>query len=320
MATCNDVAKIAGVSRQTVSRVVNNDKGVSNETKDKVLKVIKDLNYYPNVAARSLKSTKSRCIGLIIPDANNDFYIKIANLLQQKFYNMNYSLLVLFSDDDKITEEKCLETLIQNRIELLLFSPSTINNNFLNLLHNYNIKAIQLFRYIYKDLSSIMIDDEYGTYIGTKELINKGYKKILLVEEKHSFETPRYNGYKKALLEANIEVKDEMFIKLNKDGKEISKLIDAIKEYKPSAIIGVAKTIEMMVLRALIQMNKKYNDDVAILFYDDNEIAEFFEITSITHDFNKICDTIVELSLNYLQKNEGIKRVSLNPILLIRKL
>ena len=199
MATCKDVAELSGVSRQTVSRVINNSDNVSPEARERVLKAIEQLNYYPNTAARSLKSTKSKSIGLIIPDARNDFYIKIADILQQKLSKLNYHLLILFSDEDDLSEQKCLSSLIEHRIEVLLFSPTGISHKFLDLLRIYNIKTVQLFRYLYNSFTSVTIDDEQGTYIAAKYLLDRGHEKLLLIEEMHSFDSPRLNGLKRAL-------------------------------------------------------------------------------------------------------------------------
>ena len=319
MANCNDVARLANVSRQTVSRVINNSGSVSEDARQRVLDAIAQLGYYPNTAARSLKSSKSKTIGLIIPDSTNDFFIKIANMLQKKFITLGYSLLVLFSDENEQIEERCLTTLIENRIELLLFTPTSINNRFLSLLDTYNIKAIQLFRHSYDELVSIAFDDVYGGKLAASSLLEKGHHKILLIEEYYPFESSRLSGFKQALAQYNIPFSPSMYLCNQRGGAEIDTIKDALLSYSPTAVIVIAKPTEIALMKAIFALPLTLHQDIDVLFYDDNEIAEFFEINTIAHDFELITDTIIDAVMNALDGNAEAKRITLKPFLLQRQ-
>lgn len=315
MANCNDVARLANVSRQTVSRVINNSGSVSEDARQRVLDAIEKLGYYPNTAARSLKSTKSKTIGFIIPDATNDFYIKIANLLQKKLNELNYSLLILFSDEDEQTEEKCLSTLIENRIELLLFTPTGANNRFLSLLSSYNIKAIQLFRFLYSDLASITIDDTYGCYLAASSLLKKGHRKIMLIEELYSFESVRLPGMQKALAEYGVPFDSTMYLCSKRGANEISMIKHALAAYSPSAVIAVAKATEIALMKAIFELKLTPRCDIDIIFYDDNEIADFFELNTITHNFENIATSIIDAIMDCLDDRANNSHIVLQPFL-----
>ncbi len=316
MANCNDVAKYANVSRQTVSRVINNSGYVSAQARERVLDAIEKLNYYPNTAARSLKSTKSKSIGLIIPDPYNDFYIKISNYLQKKLNDMNYSLLILFSDEDTQTEEKCLSTLIEHRVELLLFTPTSANKKFLQLLKSYNIKIIQLFRYLYDSFTSITIDDEYGSYLAAASLLKQGHRRLLLIEEMHSFDSLRLQGLKRALLEFDVPFCPEMYLPSPKDSTGIETIKSVLLKYRPTAVIAVAKPIEISFIRAITELKYEVNKDVSVIFYDDNEIADIFNISVVTHNFDNITDTIVHAITECLTGDPKNPHIVLTPFLL----
>lgn len=315
MANCNDVARLANVSRQTVSRVINNSGSVSEDARRRVLDAIEQLGYYPNTAARSLKSTRSKTIGFIIPDATNDFYIKIANLLQKKLNDLNYSLLILFSDEDEKTEEKCLSTLIENRIELLLFTPTSANARFLSLLGSYNIKAIQLFRFLYNDLSSIIIDDTYGCYLASSFLLKKGHRRIMLIEEFYSFESVRLPGMKKALAEYHIPFDPSMYLCSKRNTDEISMIKNALAQYAPTAVIAVAKATEIALMKAIFELKLAPHTDIDIIFYDDNEIADFFKLNTVTHNFENIATNIIHTIMDCLDNKVHHAHIVLQPYL-----
>ena len=320
MANCNDVARLANVSRQTVSRVINNSGSVSEDARQRVLDAIAQLGYYPNTAARSLKSTKSKTIGFIVPDASNDFYIRIANILQKKLSELNYSLLILFSDEDEQTEERCLSTLIENRIELLLFTPTGINQHFLSLLAAYDIKAIQLFRYLYSNLASISIDDAFGSYLATSSLLKKGHRRLLLIEEAYSFESVRLLGFQQALSECNISFESPMYLCQDRNSDEIGAIKEALTSYAPTAVIAVAKSAEIALMKATFELQLSIHQDIEVIFYDDNEIAEFFGISTIAHDLEQVTDTIIETVIASLGGQTDTPHIALKPFLLQRNL
>lgn len=319
MATCIDVAKKAGVSRQTVSRVLNNSKNVSQKSRERVFKAIQELSYHPNTLARSLKSAKTKSIGFIIPDAKNVFYIEIANLLQNKLYRHDYSIVMLFSDENTFNEEKCIQYMIEKRVDLLLFTPTTKNEKLSKLINLYNLPSVQLFRDLYADLNAITVDDEYGAYIATKKLLKNGHTKIILIEGDYSFGSERLKGFTRALKEYGILYEDYMHVLLPRNTSIGDKdLAQQIKDKAVTGLIAVSKPIELRIVKLLKNEKLTLGKEISAVFYDDNDLADFLKITVIAHDLEKIADEIIEKVFQVLNEETSVFRKVITPYLIER--
>lgn len=320
MVTCIDVAKKAGVSRQTVSRVINNNPNVSESTRKKVLSAIEKLNYHPNTLARSLKTSKSKSIGLIIPDASNPFYINIANLLQNKLKLMNYSIFIIFSNENEFDEKNSFRYMYEKCVDLILFVPASHNQELEDIIKSNSIPVVQLFRNLYDSLPSITINDNYGAYLATEELIKSGHKKIILVEGKYEFRSERLDGFMNALKDNGIGFEEYMYVNLSEDtSRNFNILSDIIRKHSPTAFIAVSTKIEICVLKFLEKAGLSFPDSISVIFYDDNEVSELLNITSITHDMEKISDTIVQKISTCLKNPENAFHKQLKPLLCVRK-
>lgn len=318
MSTCIDVAKRAGVSRQTVSRVINNSPNVAEETRNRVLKAIEELSYRPNMLARSLKSAKSCSVGFVICDPLNPFYIKIANSLQNRLNEYNYRLVVLFANEDVREEGNFFNYMYEQQVDIVLFTPSEYSNQIERLIQRHQTPVIQLFRKIYPTINSIKVDDTYGTYLATKELLKSRHKDILLIEPALPFETGRLEGFRQALEEFGVPYRPWMFLTLPTNGQNEATLSAYFSEHKPTAAIPVSKSIEMQLLNMLGENAIQIPNDVSVIFYDDNEVANLIKVTAIDHDIEYITALIVEKLFSNLEHPERSFHSVVKPKLLHR--
>ena len=128
----SEIAQICGVSKATVSRVINNvSQGVGPETREKVLRTVRELNYRPNALARSVATSKSGTIGLIIPDISNFFYPKIVRGVTDYMDSCGYSVIVANSDYDPQREAQQLLRLVDRRVDGILLCSGAWNRSFL---------------------------------------------------------------------------------------------------------------------------------------------------------------------------------------------
>ena len=319
MATCIEVAKKAGVSRQTVSRVINNSPKVAKDTRERVLKAIEELSYHPNMLARALKSAKSCSIGFIISDPLNPFYIKIASTLQNKLSKQNYNLLLLFANENTLDEERFFNYMYEQQVDLILFTPSNYSAELEQMIKIHQTPVIQLFRNLYDTINSIKVDDRHGTYLATRELLKCGHKKIVLIEPSHEFETGRVTGFKEALAEYDIAYEDWMYLDLPSEiTKSEAILSKHFQTYQPTATIPVSKSIETQVLNLLDAKKVKLYDEMSIVFYDDNEVANLLKITAISHNVEQITDLIIDRIFTYLEDTATSFHSAIEPDLLYR--
>lgn len=314
MATIIDVANLANVSRQTVSRVINNSPNISPKTRETVLNAIKQLNYQPNEYARMLKTSKNKTIGYIISDPQNHFYISIANTLQHKLDEYGYSLTILFSNENVNHQDKCFEAMVQKYVKFILYTPTTTGDNIDEFSKKHDVKIIQLFRKINPYLPYIIADDEIATYNAVKTLIENSHEKFALVVGPYETENRRLSGLKKAIKDKGLEFNDSMYVKLNGSDEEQNKqLSEYIKNHKPTALIPVSTPIEYITLEVLFKLGLKIKSDISLIFYDDNELSKLFNITSVSHDIDVICEAITKALIE-----DKIENIKLTPYLAFR--
>ena len=214
--TINDIAVKVGVSHATVSRVLNNSGYVKDETREKVLKVIKDLNYTPSAIARSLSTSKTNTIGVIVPDINNLFFGEIIKGITEIADEHNLNIILCDTDEDKDKELKAINVLKQQRIQGLIITPTfykdSSNSENLNALKNLGIPIILIDGHVeYLDFSGVFIDHIKGAYDGTAALIEAGHRKIAIItgDMKSRPAKERLLGYEKALEANNIPIDNE---------------------------------------------------------------------------------------------------------------
>ncbi|WP_017473614.1 LacI family DNA-binding transcriptional regulator [Amphibacillus jilinensis] len=177
-----DVAEKAEVSTATVSHVINGNKYVSEKIKNKVNTVLRELNYQPNSAARSLRSTKTNTIGLIIPinseDTSKSFFMSIAEGIEEKLKSKGYNLILSNSKEDS-EQELNLIKMFKTKVDGLILAPTNENFKAINETIDHNFQTVMIDRLPvgYKG-DYVLVDNFQGTYEGINELIKSGFKKI----------------------------------------------------------------------------------------------------------------------------------------------
>lgn len=175
MATIRDVAKLANVSTATVSRVLNNQGYVNNETRKRVNDAIKQLNYLPNDVARSLFKGRSKMIALFIPDIKNPFFPELARAVEDVTNKHNYTFVLCNTDDTLDKEITYLNGLQQKSVDGLIMVSSTISQEDIK---NISVPIISLDRKFSSEVSSVTVNNRKGAEIATRYLKSIGCKRI----------------------------------------------------------------------------------------------------------------------------------------------
>lgn len=216
--TVKEIARRAGVSTATVSRAFNDDPRVRDATKQKVLETAKSLNYRFNDAARSLKTNRTRTIGLVTPHLQNEFFMEVAEGIESCLKLSGYHLIVSNSNNDPETERKAIELLQEKSVEGILIIPCREDGSHIHRTLRKDIPTVVIDRrYNTPDLPTILADNIDGAYMATKVLIKDlkpirppafigGYSYITTTEE-------RFSGYKKALRESDYPIDDALIVR-----------------------------------------------------------------------------------------------------------
>ena len=211
-----DVARLAGVSTATVSHVINKSGRFSRETEEKVMKVIEQYGYVSNNNARSLKSSASHTVGLIIPNINNDFFSSIAVTIEQFFDYYDYSLFICNTDNDPQKERRYFRRLDSMRVDgiIVISCQKKIEKDVIS--RNIPIVLLDRLPQNDMDLPVVTSDAKNGIYQATTSLIEKGCRNIIFIS---SFlatyvSTNRYEGYQEALKDHGFPASRQTIIQL----------------------------------------------------------------------------------------------------------
>ena len=209
-----DVAREAGVSIATVSRVLNDIDVVNEDTKKRVTDAIKMLKYRPNIVARSLKTQRTKTIGILIPDISSQFYPDIVRGAEDVSNIYDYNVILCNSDFDPEKEKEYLRVLSEKMVDGIIYMSSSLNEEILELINELGIRTVLVET---KDengtLPSVTIDNVSAVYEGTKYLIEKGIKKLAYIgveEDAKNAWGDRFTGFKKAVEEAGLSIDKDL--------------------------------------------------------------------------------------------------------------
>jgi LacI family transcriptional regulator len=280
-ASIKDVAKEAGVSIATVSRVLNDIDVVNEDTKKKVVEAIAKLGYRPNIIARSLKTQKTSTIGIVIPDISSQFYPEIVRGAEDVANIYKYNIILCNTDNDSEKEMEYLHVLKEKMIDGVLYMSSSLEDNIMELINTLQIPMVLVETTDSKhSLPSVTIDNEQAGYDGVQYLINKKNKRIAYIgthEKALNAGALRYKGYKKALEDNGIEL-DTSIVNFGgiKAKNGVVGMNNILKNSKVDAVFCSSDEIAMGAINALREHNISVPSDVDVMGFDNIYSAAVF--------------------------------------------
>lgn len=318
-----DIANKIGVSTSLVSYVLNGkgkENRVSEETANKIRVTAQELNYVPNLNARSLKTNKSRTIGLIVADISNPFFSNLARTIEDEAYANDYTVIFGSSDENEDKFKRVLDFLSTRQVDgFIIASPEESRETVLKLKES-NIPLVLIDRY-FSDVAahSVTVDNFQASFEATNYLLNKGHKRIgaIMYDSKMLHYQDRSNGYLEALKQAGIADGKQFLRKVNHQSlqseikKEVQKLIF---EDQVSAIYFSTNTIATEGLRQILNFGKKVPDEIDVVAFDENLIYQFLDvpIPFISQPIKQMGQEAVRILMDQIeQKDLGIKNILL---------
>ncbi|MBK7106500.1 MAG: LacI family DNA-binding transcriptional regulator [Ignavibacteriae bacterium] len=291
--TITDVAKRAGVSKSTVSAVINAKKNVKQVTRDHILNIMKELNFRPTGIARNLKNhVLDKSIGILIKDLRYPFFTSIAYGAMEYANTKGYSTFIVSSENDHETEKKLLQLFSFKGIKGAIIAPivegeSEIEHLFKLKMNNYPFVLLGEVRGIQSNV--VAIDNNRAIRRAVKYLIDNGHTKILHFAggsfSSHTQE--RIDGFKEAFSERALIFKKEMVIPIGSFYNEsFTKSMEYFKSIKqkdlPTAIVCFNDQQALAVMAVLKQLNIKVPADISIVGNDDISYADIYPIPLTT--------------------------------------
>jgi LacI family transcriptional regulator len=314
MATIRDVADLAGVSTATVSHVLNNSRPVMPHTRQLVLAAIARLNYRPSAIARSLTTSVTRTVGVLVADITNPFFAALLRGIEDRMSARGYNLVVCNTDEQSEKETRYLELLLTRRVDGVIVAPTGMPQPLFRELVQQKVPLVFIDRFPPERLGTTITADNAGAaYSATEYLVQLGHRRIGILARNPSLSTVigRLGGYRQALSDHRIPT-DESLIAITEQNvdaafagaRRLLKLPD-----RPSAIIATNLNMMLGLLHALQAENLTCPADLSIICFDDHPWAPFFTppLTVIRQPVSEMCDVAVETLLGAVEHSRGKK-------------
>ena len=299
MATIVDVAKLAGVTPTTVSRVINNRGYISEKTKNKVHEAMEQLGYQPNEIARSLTKQKSNTIGIIVPHISHPYFAKLISNLENEAAKKDYKIILCNSKEKAEKEKQYLDMCKSNRVAGIILCSGNVESNKIN---TGDIPVILLEKNFEEGKLGIQCDNYQGGKLATEHLIECGCKKLLHFSGVIDEEMPADNR-EKAFIDTCIKNSVKYYIKKfdinaynQMDYYEAIK--DTITEIKEiDGIFASSDLIAAQVIQVCNELNIRIPQDIKLVGFDDVEISKLTTptITTIHQPIKEMSKLAVEL-------------------------
>ncbi len=311
--TIYDVAREAGVSMATVSRVVNNNPNVKPQTRKKVFEAIEKLGYRPNAVARGLASKRTTTVGVVIPDISNAIFAEVARGIEDIAAMYHYNIILSNADKKKEREIRVVNTLLEKQVDGLLFMGGSITQEHINAFNTANVPIVLCATSDEsKSIPSVDIDHEKAAYDAVKYLLDQGHRKIAMISgtlEDLTIGYARFQGYKRALEEAGIAVQEE-YVRIGnyryESGMETAQYFLELDE-KPTAIFAATDEMAIGAIHQIQDYGLSVPDDISVISIDNIRMASMVrpQLTTVAQPMYDIGAVSMRL-LTKLMKKEPV--------------
>jgi LacI family transcriptional regulator len=327
--TIKEIAKLSGVSIATVSKVINRkDSKISDETKNRVMKIIKETGYVPNRVASSMITKETKTIGLVIPNIANPFFPEVVRGAEDKASEAGYSLILCNTDDQIDKEENCIAMLQEKMVDGILYTASSRRHAISESLKHVGIPIISLDRDIVglPVQGKITVENVEGAFEAVSYLIKRGYSKIIhLTGPETSTPTKqRIEGYKKAMDAHHLPYDDSCIIEGDyTSASGYATMEKAIRSGLTfDAVFCGNDLIAIGCIKALKKHGLKILEEVGVVGFDDIYLARMMdpELTTVSQPKYLMGYKAVELLLEVMGENkEGRREEILKTTLVVRE-
>lgn len=334
-----DLAKLAGVSVSTVTRALADKPDVNRETKRRVLELAEEHSYRPNILARSLVTSRTYSVGVIVPDLTNPFFPALIKSIESTLWSAGYSVILADTNFDRAKERQTVDQFLSRRVDGLIMSPveTYCYQDWMEQIRAAGVAFVSLSRLANHEADTVVASDRFGGHAAAEHLLNLGRNKIVYIGNESSdwANTERIAGLREAHAEAGLQFTTSMVRNIASGSIEasrraVSQLIDAGVEF--NAVISFSDFMALGVRAALVDAGLRIPEDVALVGFDNIEISSLPEISLTTVDLPKVelgrasAQLVVERIDEYAERAEQgasgatapYKEIVLNTQLIVR--
>lgn len=326
MPNLRDVAKQAGLSVNTVSRVLNNRGYISEKTKEKVYRVMKEMNYQPNEMARALFRKKSNMIGLIIPTISHPFFAELTSYLEYYADLKGYKLLLCNSNRNVAKEVEYIEMLKKNQVDAIIMGSAVLDvQHYLNL----DLPIVSFDRIISEEIPVVTSNNLEGGRLAARLLIGKGclhpvyiYRGIDGPQHHLMLAGQRREGYEAEMERAGLQ---PLHLQLDAEGGNYAGSNADITAYlqehpEIDGVFASSDVIAADVIHACNLLNKNIPSQVRIVGYDDVQIASLISprLSTVRQPVQEMSEAIIKLAVQQIE-GEAVTMVNTFPVTMVER-
>ncbi|MDX9882447.1 MAG: LacI family DNA-binding transcriptional regulator [Prolixibacteraceae bacterium] len=307
-----DIAKLAGVSKSTVSRVVGNSGYVKPETRAKIEKVMEELNFRPNMFAKGMRTNRSFSIGIIFPDLSNPFFPEWYEIVDRISHERGYLNYICITDPQGISEEQRIDDLLARSIDGIIFfsyhkHPEVWEKLRKITIHTPVVCCDSVARG--EELSYVFADGMQGVKKATQYLIDSGRRRIAFIRGRKEYEvtTDRFNGYCEALKDNCIYLDERLVYEGNfrrECGEKAASYFMGLS-HPPDAIMAVTDNMALGAVQFLKKNNYRIPEQLAVFGFDNLHISEDMEpsLSSVAIPTKEMAEYSINTLISLIEKN-----------------
>lgn len=325
--TIYDIAKAAGVSIATVSKVINGTGRISTETRERVNEIMQELDYQPSVVASALTGKSTFTIGLLIPDLANPLYAEIARSVEDRGRELGFNLVMCSTDNNPKREGNYISFLKQKRVDGIIISTGISNEDMLDNIVKQKIPVAL----VTKDMpglnaDSVKVDDFTGAYQAVKHLVDLGHRHIAFLTEDLNLQSSkeRARGYRYALKEADIDADSQFCIEsvssVHEGKRHALAMLQA--DNSPTAIFASNDLLAIGAVQAAKELRLTIPWDLSVIGYDNTLLASIIDppLTTVSQPIAQMGRQVMDLVIQEVRgEKQDKQRIVLMPELIVRQ-
>ncbi|MCL6600322.1 MAG: LacI family transcriptional regulator [Alicyclobacillus macrosporangiidus] len=327
MVSSKDVARLAGVSQATVSRVLNNPTGVRHETREKVLKAMEQLHYKPNLIARSLITKSTKLVALISGSLSNGFFVETTDSIVQLLMRHGYKTIVFF--DGTANLKDILDSVLSNRVDGILMSSIKLEDPLFDGILASGIPYVFFNRRPRTGGNYVVLDNELAGRLIAQHLLDLGHERVAYVSGPANISTflERFTGFKTAMEVAGAVLDSEMVMEVDASSpEEVEKATWKLlnRDTPPSAVVYATDAMALIGMDVAMSMGYRIPEDVSVAGMDDIKMAAHaaIQLTTVRHHRFTMGEIAAEMLIDMMEKCElaqSPRQIVLKPELVVRK-
>lgn len=315
--TIRDVALRANVSIATVSRILNNQTGFSEETKEKVMKVINEMGFHPNGVARGLAKRKTNTIGVLLPDVISSFSSKLLNGIEECAHENEYSTIVCNTGSNGERTLEYIKVLGEKKVDGIIFTSMMMKPEYYEEIYSLGIPVIMLSSMSFRfSIPYIKVDDQQAAYQATSYLIKNGHEKIAMISGSSDDQLagiPRCEGYKNALRDHGLTVNEKLIVFGDFGFHSGRSCMEQLLKFRDefTAIFAASDDMAVGALSYGYEHQLKIPEDFSIIGYDNTNVAEMAipPLTTVAQPLREMGRVAIHRMIEMIQTKEHVPSI-----------